>query len=171
MARNEIDIAAPPEAVFDVLADPRAYARWVVGSRAIRAADPDWPAPGSVFDHAQGVGALVLKDTTTVLECDRPRLLAMRVNARPFTVAHVTLTLEQRDGGTHVVMREVPADARSQVTMNPMVTPLLHMRNAESLRRLKRLAEGEEPIPQGELPRRGEGEAWITGSSRPAATT
>ena len=151
MARNEIDIAAPPEAVFDVLADPRSFARWVVGSKAIRAADPDWPAPGSVFDHAQGVGALVLKDTTTALESERPRLLSMRVNARPLTVAHVTLTLEPRDGGTHVVMREVPADLRSQVTMNPAVDPLLHMRNAESLRRLKRLAEGTEPMPDGEL--------------------
>ena len=171
MARNEIDIAAPPEAVFAVLADPRSYARWVVGSRAIRAADPGWPAPGAVFDHAQGFGPLVLKDTTIVLECDRPRLLALRVNARPLTVAHVTLTLEPRDGGTHVVMREAPADLRSMVTMNPVVDPLLRMRNAESLKRLKSLAEGEEPIPEGVLPARGAGEAWITGTSRPAATT
>jgi hypothetical protein len=32
-------VAAGPDAVFDVLADPRSYARWVVGSKQIRAAD------------------------------------------------------------------------------------------------------------------------------------
>ena len=39
MARNEIFIGAPPAAVFGVLADPRSYGEWVVGSREIRAAD------------------------------------------------------------------------------------------------------------------------------------
>ena len=38
--------------------------------------------------------------------------------------------------------------------MNRLAQPLLHLRNAESLRRLKRLAEGAAPIPDGELPPR-----------------
>ena len=171
MAVNEIRIDAAPAAVFDVLADPRSYARWVVGSRAIRAADPHWPAPGAVFDHAQGVGPLVLRDSTSVLECEPGRLLRLRVQARPISVAHVTLRLEPEDGGTRVEMREVAADVRSLLTMNPLTSPLIRLRNAESLRRLKRLAEGDEPLPEGELPPRGRGEAWITASSRPAATT
>ena len=171
MSVNEIRIDAPPAAVFDVLADPRSYARWVVGSRAIRAADTAWPAPGAAFDHAQGVGPLVLKDSTCVLESVHPRLLRLRVQTRPISVAHVTLLLEEEeDGGTRVEMREGPADLRSHLTMNLLTQPLMRLRNAESLRRLKRLAEGEEPMPQGDLPARGGGEAWITGSSRPAAT-
>src|SRR5215213_2444608 len=117
MAHNEITFTVPPEAVFDVLADPRSYARWVVGSRAIRAADPDWPARGAVFDHAQGVGP--------------------RVQARPVSVAHVTLRLQPGDGGTHVEMEEAAADLRSLLTMNPVTDPLMRLRNAESLRRLK----------------------------------
>jgi hypothetical protein len=48
-------------------------------------------------------------------------------------------------------MEEVPADLRSKITMNPLVDPLIRLRNAESLRRLKRLAEGTEPMPDGEL--------------------
>ena len=33
MAHNEIHVDATPDAVFAVLADPRSFARWVVGSR------------------------------------------------------------------------------------------------------------------------------------------
>ena len=156
MATNELDIAVPPEAVFGVLSDPRSYEHWVVGSRAVHAADPDWPAQGAVFEHTQGFGPLpLLRDTTTVLAVTRPAFLQMRVQARPLTVAHVTLRLTARDGGTHVRMEEVPADLRSKIVMNPLMQPLLHLRNAESLRRLKRLAEGTEPMPDGVLPPRG----------------
>jgi uncharacterized protein YndB with AHSA1/START domain len=156
MATNEIDIDAPPEAVFDVLADARSFGHWVVGSRAVHGADPTWPAAGSVFEHSQGFGPFIaLRDTTTALASTRPAYLRLRVQARPLTVAHVTLRLTPQDGGTHVVMEEVPADLRSHVTMNPLVQPLLKLRNAESLRRLKRLAEGTDQIPDGALPPRG----------------
>jgi len=42
-----------------------------------------------------------------------------------------------------------------KIVLNPLMQPLLHLRNAESLRRLKRLAEGTEPMPDGVLPPRG----------------
>jgi uncharacterized protein YndB with AHSA1/START domain len=152
MAVNEIDMFVPPERVFDVLSDPRSFGRWVVGSRAIHAADPTWPAPGSVFEHSQGIGPLVLlRDRTVVLTSTPPTLLRLRVQARPLTVAHVTLRLAPHASGAHVVMEEVPADLRSQVVMNPLTDPLIRLRNAESLRRLKRLAEGTEPMPDGDL--------------------
>jgi hypothetical protein len=106
-----------------------------------------------------------------VLESERPRLLRLRVQARPVSVAHVTLRLQPAGEGTHVVMEEGPATVLSWLTMNPLTEPAMRLRNAESLRRLKRLAEGSEPIPGGDLPPRGGPEAWITGSSRPAATT
>src|SRR3712207_2543572 len=138
MSRNEIDIDAPPEAVFDVLSDPRSFARWVVGSRAIRSADPEWPAAGAVFDHAQGVVPIHLKDTTSSLECVRPSLLRMRVQARPVSTAYVTLRLQPNGEGTHVTMEEGPASLLSRLTMNPLTEPLMRMRNHESLRRLKR---------------------------------
>jgi hypothetical protein len=155
MAVNEIDIEAAPEAVFDVLSDARSYGYWVVGSRAIHAADAEWPAQGAVFEHTQGLWILpLLRDETSVLRSTRPALLELRVQARPLTVAHVTLRLSPQGGGTHVVMEEVPADLRSKIVMNPLVQPLLHLRNAESLRRLKRLAEGAEPMPDGDLPPR-----------------
>ncbi len=171
MAHNEIDVAAAPEVVFDVLSDPRSYARWVVGSQKIRRADDHFPAPGSAFDHAVGVGPLRLKDHSAVQQCERPRLLRLLVKARPFTQAHVTLRLRPSSdgGGTHVEMDEHPADARSHLFMNRLTDPLVRLRNHESLRRLKALAERREPMPSGPLPDRDESaEASVKGSSRPA---
>ena len=169
MAHNEITIDAAPEAVFAVLADPRSFARWVVGSRKIRAADPDWPAPGSTFDHAVGIGPLTVADATTVRAVERPHRLEMLVCARPLTTAVVVLRLHPEGGGTRVEMHERPADLRSRIFMNPLTDPIIRLRNHESLRRLRALAEGDEPIPSGTLPpRHSPREAAVQGSSRPA---
>jgi uncharacterized protein YndB with AHSA1/START domain len=171
MAHNEITTHAAPDAVFAVLADPRSFARWVVGSRKVRAADPDWPAPGATFDHAVGIGPLTVADSTTVRAAERPHRLEMLVRARPLTVAVVTLRLHADGSGTRVEMDERPADLRSRIFMNPLTDPLVRVRNHESLRRLKALAEGEEPIPGGTLPpRESPREADVQGSSKPAAT-
>lgn len=132
MAHNEIHVDAPPEAVFAVLADPRSFARWVVGSRKIRSADPEWPATGTTFDHAVGVGPFTLADSTTVQQREPPRLLKMLVRARPLTQAVVTLQLRRAAEGTLVVMDEHPADLRSRILFNPLVQPLVRVRNAES---------------------------------------
>lgn len=169
MAHNEMTTHAAPDAVFAVLADPRSFARWVVGSRKIRAADADWPAPGTTFDHAVGIGPFTLADSTTVRAADRPHRLELLVRARPFTTAVVTLRLHPVGDGTRVEMEERPADLRSRVFFNPLTEPLVRLRNRESLRRLKALAEGDEAIPTGSLPpRESEREAAVKGSSRPA---
>jgi uncharacterized protein YndB with AHSA1/START domain len=171
MAHNEIHVDATPDAVFDVLADPRSYARWVVGSKQIRAADRDWPAAGATFDHSVGVGPLVLNDGTSVRACERPGRLELVVRARPLTQALVKLRLQDDAGGTRVEMDEHPLDRRSRLLFfNPLTEPLLRLRNAESLRRLKALAEGAEPIPTGTLPAREDpAETAVKGSSQPVA--
>lgn len=170
MAHNEIRVDATPEAVFDVLSDPRAFARWVVGSRKIRGADPEWPGVGTSFDHSVGLGPFTLADSTSVKQSERPRLLTLLVRARPFTQAVVTLQMRRTAGGTLVEMDEHPADLRSRIFFNAVTQPLIRLRNAESLRRLKALAEGSEPIPQGDLPPRdSHAEGSVKGSSQPAS--
>ena len=85
---------------------------------------------------------------------ERPGRLELLVRARPFTQAVVTLQLHDDAGGTRIEMDEHPADRRSRLFFNPLTEPLIRLRNAESLRRLKVLAEGSEPIPTGALPAR-----------------
>jgi uncharacterized protein YndB with AHSA1/START domain len=135
-------IDAPVEDVFAVLADPYSYGHWVVGSDTIRDADPGWPAQGTRFHHRVGTGPVKTNDHTEVLDVNRPYLLELKANARPFGTAKVTLLLSpRRPDSTEVTMVETAGDALSRVLFNPLVQPLLVLRNKESLRRLKQLAE------------------------------
>lgn len=148
MADAEIVIAAPPERVFDVLADGRLYGHWVVGSRAIRAVDADWPRPGSRLHHSVGIGPLNIRDHTLVEEADPPRRLRLRARARPVLTAIVEIVLEPHGSGTRVRMDEDGADPVSRMFFNPLSAPLVHVRNEASLKRLRDLAEGHGPSPE-----------------------
>ncbi|HEY5196845.1 MAG TPA: SRPBCC family protein [Solirubrobacteraceae bacterium] len=141
MATTQDVIAAPPDRVFEVLADPETYADWVVGSSEIRDADASWPAVGSRFHHSVGVWPLRVKDNTKVIAVDPPLRLKMHARARPLGTACVELVLETHPQGTHVTMRETAGDTLSLLAINPLTEWLVRLRNVESLRRLKRIAE------------------------------
>lgn len=141
MARNVRFIDAAPERVFAVLADARHYSDWVVGSREIRDADPAFPAPGARFHHTLGVGPLAVRDHTEVLACEPPHLLRLRARARPFGAAVVTLKLTPRRAGTEVTMVEDPSGCTKPLWLLPATHVFGRLRNFESLRRLKQLAE------------------------------
>jgi uncharacterized protein YndB with AHSA1/START domain len=141
MARNQSFIAAEPERVFAVLADADRYGDWVVGSKEIRDVEGPFPAPGSRFHHSVGVGPLVVRDHTEVLEVDAPRRLKLEAKARPLGCATVTLELAPQGGGTRVTMIEDPSGHTALLRFLPPVHLLARLRNAESLRRLKALVE------------------------------
>ena len=141
MATNHIQITVTPDEVFAALANPANYGDWVVGSDVIRDADPEWPKVGSRFYHRVGVGPLKLNDHTEVLEVDPPHRLIMHARARPLGTAEVSMRLAERDGGTFVTMTETAGNRLSRLMLNRLTDPLIRLRNAESLRRLKRIAE------------------------------
>jgi Polyketide cyclase / dehydrase and lipid transport len=155
MARNEIHVQASQEAVWDVLADARCYGVWVVGSSTIRAADPEWPAVGAAFDHTLGVWPLRLADHTESLVAEAPVELRLRAHARPLPPADVTLRLVPEDDGTRVIMIEDIAPVLLRLALWPTTQPAVWLRNTESLRRLKALAEGRLARPAEPLPPRG----------------
>jgi uncharacterized protein YndB with AHSA1/START domain len=130
----------PPVAVWDVLADAGNYGYWVVGSKVIRDADPEWPAPGSKFHHTIGAGPFKVSDHTVSLEAERPHRLKMRAKGRPIGIASVTMTMSAKDGGTVVRMEEQPDGVYSLLALNPLLHLLTLARNAESLMRLEELA-------------------------------
>ncbi|MDQ3760103.1 MAG: SRPBCC family protein [Actinomycetota bacterium] len=134
-------VECTPEQVFAVLADPYSYEQWVVGSSETRDADGIWPQVGSTFHHTQFVPKLGLKDTTSVLECEPPDRILLCVRARPLVVAEVELRLRGNGIGTSVAMTERPVGGIVGPIHNPLFDIGLRIRNAESLRRLKRLAE------------------------------
>jgi uncharacterized protein YndB with AHSA1/START domain len=133
-------VAAPPEAVFAVLAEPRTYPDWLVGAQRIRSVDRDFPAPGAGFDHSVGpTEATTVDDSSEVLDADPPHRLSLLVHAG-LLHARVDLLLVPRDDGTEVRFRERPVGWAAALT--PLVRPTLHARNLESLRRLSDLVEG-----------------------------
>jgi len=141
MAENAILVDATPQAVFEVLSEPAAYADWVVGSSEIVDADGDWPAPGSRFVHLQGRRPFRVRDSTSVLECEAPRRLVLEARVRPFGVNLVAVELEPAGAGTRIVLREWPTTGPAARLPRRLYDALLHARNALALRRLKRLAE------------------------------
>ena len=134
-------VAAAPEVVFDVLADPRTYPDWLVGAQRIRSVDPSFPAPGAQFEHSVGATeAATVDDVTEVRAVDRPRRLRLLVHAGAFH-GDVELLVEPRADGSEVRFRERPVGWAAALT--PVLRTVLHGRNAESLRRLADLVEPE----------------------------
>ncbi len=141
MARTSTHVDAPPERVFEILDDARSYQFWVAGSKEIRHVEPGWPAVGSSFHHSVGIGPITVKDTTSVLERDAPRRLKLRARARPAGVAHVLFEVTPSGSGSEVVIEEDPVEGPPAWLHNPLQDKLIERRNAETLRRLRWMAE------------------------------
>jgi uncharacterized protein YndB with AHSA1/START domain len=141
MSRNQIRIDAPPEAVFEVLDDPYAYPRWVIGSRRIRAVDDTWPAVGSRFHHALGTAAGELHDSSKILQREWPHLMSLEVRFRPTGVARVDIRVEPDGPGSVVTLEETPTDGPIARVPRILTDPILALRNALSLQRLRHEVE------------------------------
>jgi uncharacterized protein YndB with AHSA1/START domain len=137
------EIAASPESVFDVLAEPRTYPDWLVGAQRIRGVDADFPSKGAEFAHSVGpTNATTIDDATEVLVVDRPHRLKLLARAGLLR-AQVDMLVELAGDGSVVRFRERPVGWAMVLT--PLLRPGLAARNIESLRRLADLVEGHAP--------------------------
>lgn len=136
MAKNECFITAAPERVFAVLADAYSYDRWVVGTKEIRDADQAWPEPGTRLHHSVGLGPFTLHDNTEVVTSEPPRHLRLEARGRPFGRALIDFSLTAFGDGTQVQILERVIKPRPLAALNPLLAPLVKLRNTETLRRL-----------------------------------
>ena len=141
MSRNQINVSASPEAVFEVLDDADAYPRWVVGARRLRRVDADWPREGSEFHHAIGLPGAELHDSTEVLEHEPLHRIVLEVRFRPTGTARVELVVDATDDGAVVTMAETPDSGPVSWLPRFVTEPALHARNALSLQRLRHEVE------------------------------
>jgi uncharacterized protein YndB with AHSA1/START domain len=137
VARNSIRIPATPDSVFAVLDDACAYPRWVVGARRIRGVDASWPEEGSSFRHALGAPGAEVRDSSTVVRRDPPHEVVLEVRFRPTGVARVEMRVEPTEDGCVVTMEETPIAGPVTKLPRPVVDPILRVRNALALRRLR----------------------------------
>jgi uncharacterized protein YndB with AHSA1/START domain len=148
MAVTTIDVEAPPERVFAVLADPTNYPDWVVGAKRIRDFDEGWPAPGTRFHHTIGVGPLTQDDDTRVVGSAPPRTLVLSAGMGRLGRARIVLHLRELETGrTHVVMHETAEEGVAATLMATLGSVGLRVRNWASLDRLKELAESRAATP------------------------
>lgn len=144
MAEVSLNVEAPVDAVWAVLADGWSYAGWVVGASHIRDVDTGWPKPGTRIHHSVGPWPLVIQDTTEVVRCEPSRLLELDARLWPAGAARITFTLEARAGSTHVRMGERVVRGPSTLLPNVVQDLLLTPRNRETLQRLNALAKGRQ---------------------------
>lgn len=140
MARNTTWIGVSVDELFEILLDAAAYPAWVVGSKRLAWVEREWPAPGSAFWIR--FAAELREDKTEMLEIERPVRVVLRPHVRPFCVTRVVLDLEARGDATHVTFTETVQWPSQPRPARAIGDALLLLRNIESLRRLKLLAEG-----------------------------
>jgi uncharacterized protein YndB with AHSA1/START domain len=141
VATNSIRTNADPATVFAVLDDPCAYPRWVVGARRVRAVDASWPAVGSRFHHALGTAAGELHDSSKIIQRDPPRRMVLEVRFRPTGVARVDIHVRAESAGSVITIEEEPTSGPLACLPRLIVDPLLTLRNALALLRLRREVE------------------------------
>ena len=135
VARGEIDIAARPEVVWDVLADIEGWPRW---NASIASAELDGElAPGSTFRWKAGPGTI----TSTLRHVDPPRELGWTGTTFGIKAVHVH-RLEQRGDSTRVTSEESWAGlpvrllrGRMQKTLQKALDEGLALLKAEAQRR------------------------------------
>lgn len=142
MTENECLIRASVEDVFAVLTDGWTYAGWVVGAARIRHVEPGWPQPGHSIHHSVGVWPLLINDTTTAEQYEPLRFLQLKVRALPTGKGRVEFLATDQAGHCRLVMREKALTGPAALIPEAVLDPVLHLRNAETLRRLALLAEG-----------------------------
>ena len=140
-------IDAPPQQIFDVLADGWTYSDWVVGTVHVRDVDESWPQPGSRLHHRAGPWPFSLEDSSTVLSCEAPRKLAIKAGLWPGGEATVVFTLEPVAGNsTRVTIAEDFTAGPLRWVRNKLNDLVLHQRNKETLNRLSDIATRQRGI-------------------------
>ena len=106
------ELPAPPEEVFEVLADPETYPKWLIGAQRIRHADPGLPSP---------------------------HRLDLAVHAGPFH-GQVDFEIDPGPAGTsRICFREATTGPLALFT--PLLRPVVYARNGRSLKRLAEYLE------------------------------
>lgn len=136
-------VAAPAEAVWEVLADGWQYATWVVGASRVRAVDEGWPQPPARIHHSFGLWPAVISDTTVSEEAERPHHLVLTARGWPLGEARVELLIVPDGAATcTVTITEDATKGPGRLVPVPVRQAMILPRNREALRRLALLAEG-----------------------------
>jgi len=148
-------VPAPPDRVWAALANGWTYARWVVGTSAIRAVDPDFPAEQTRLHYRIGHRPLAKQGGTAVLRQVPGERLELEAEGWPLGTVYIELTLTPEDPApgeydgavngsawTRVTIVEHPRRGLAGKLHNPLLDLTVWARNLETLRRLEKVVLG-----------------------------
>ncbi|MER7900346.1 SRPBCC family protein [Streptomyces sp. NPDC096046] len=136
-------IRVPPSAVWDVLADGRRYAEWVVGTSESHPVRGQWPRTGAAIHYEVRLGPVCLENETVVRHCEEGTRLELEANAGVLGTARIAIEL--RPWGEHclVIVDEHPLMGAGGRLHNVGFEALIQLRHRAMLTRLARLCEAE----------------------------
>jgi uncharacterized protein YndB with AHSA1/START domain len=97
---NRIEIAAPPERVFNYVATPANWPRWHPASRAVRGITDRTPKVGESVVETFEIAGRGGDATWTTVELDPPRRWVISSGTPGGSYAYIVYTLSAKDGGT-----------------------------------------------------------------------
>jgi uncharacterized protein YndB with AHSA1/START domain len=145
VAIHNVLVRARPEQVWAVLADGWAYADWVVGTKAIRAVDDGWPAPGTSIHFTAGAGPVTLEDRTTVRIAEPAKRLELEIRAKALGTARLSIEILPWAEDAVVVLDEHPLTGAGAAWHNLVVDAMLRVRNRRMLKAFARVVESRFP--------------------------
>jgi uncharacterized protein YndB with AHSA1/START domain len=138
-SKREIEIAAPPEVVWDVLTG---FDKWPEWNPDVKSMSFDGPlAPGSEFRWKAGPGTIV----STLEQVHPPGYVRWRGRTMSIKAIH-EWRLEPRDGGTFVETEETYSGVVARLLRGPL-QKTLDKALEDGLQRLKREAERRAGTP------------------------
>ncbi len=140
---DEWHVDAPPEAVFDVLADGSTYPRWWKPVYISTKADDGPPELGKVVrHHFKGRLPYTLRVTTTTVGLERPHRIEVETDGDLRGTGIWTLEPSE-SGGTHVCFDwRVHADRKLLRALTPVLRPALRWNHSWAI---ARAMDGLEP--------------------------
>ena len=140
---REIDIGAPPEAVYEVVMDPRRLAEWVTIHQSLEEAPEGRLEQGSTLSQCLKLAGQKLKVRWTVVENDHARRVVWEGGGPMRSKAKVIYELTPDGEGTRFSYTNeyhLPGGRLGRMA-GPMVKRMTSGELDCSLRRLKRLVE------------------------------
>ena len=132
-ARGEVRIEAPPEAVFDYLADARNEPHWLPGAkRVMKATD----GPVDLRTRFEGEYARAGRVALELVEFERPRRLTFRAKARLVEFDDV-VELTPDGSGTRLTARMVAQPRGVMRLLSPMMAKTMRQQFAANWTHLR----------------------------------
>jgi uncharacterized protein YndB with AHSA1/START domain len=142
--RAQIDIDAPPEAVYDVMLDPARLHEWVTIHRKVNRADTGEPHKGFAMDQTLRLRHTNFKVHWTLTEAERPHRATWEGKGPAGSYARTSYRLQSNGGGTQFEYEnefKAPGGMLGAAASRVIVGGVPEREASRSLQRLKSLIE------------------------------